>query len=140
MASSSSTVLRRAAELDGDIASSSCDRGCLRIQSTRRRYVFSPPWALLLSFSARFVLSLLLLPFLPSANALCLPLSLSLSLSSFPRQIVQNTGPRNTLGDLHTIEESDGQFSERSGVVATRDSCHDVLTEEKRERERERER
>lgn len=62
---------------------------------------------------------------------------LHLLLAPFLRQIVQNTGLRNTLGDLHTIEESDGQFSEGSGVVATRDSCHDVLTEEK-ERERER--
>ena len=137
-----------AVELDGDIASSSCDRAASTSRRRRDDVTFlAPVGPLTLVFrSLRPSLLLFAVPAfgeraLSTSPSLSLSLSLclSLSFSSFPRQIVQNTGPRNTLGDLHTIEESDGQFSERSGVVATRDSCHDVLTEEKRERERERE-
>lgn len=109
------------------IASSSCDQAVSTSRQLDDGYAFSPK-ALLLSISARLVsstsFSFTHLSYPEPYRTSC-P---TLHLAPFLRQIVQNTGPRNTLGDLHTIEESDGQFSEGSGVVATRDSCHDVLT------------
>lgn len=73
-------------------------------------------------------------PFYSRSLSFCLirlsRLHLARRLVLFLRRIVQNTGPEEYVGDLHTIEESDGQFSEGSRVVGTRDSCHDVLTKE----------